>query len=111
MRLSESKILSLYQQTPSEHMTYDFYRCHKCNWLFTLRYEKRATVMMNEGKQQGICKHCGSTRYSPSWPRFLGWLRPDVVAFVGRLILARGVAPFAEKKAQWALPYIERLVG
>jgi len=103
MKLSESKILAEYYKTPESDRCYDFYRCYKCQRVFS----REAEIANLQGRS--ICK-CGSSRYTPSWPTFLEWLRPDIVGYTVKLVLARAIAPLADKYASWLLPYIERCV-
>ena len=109
MRLSESAVLTEYN-TPLKH-SFDFYRCYKCNRLFTREQEKYMFSWMtkNPEVQPKICS-CGSMKYSPSWPTFLGWIKPSVIRYVFKLVLAREIAPWMDGHYPGVLPYIEWLV-
>lgn len=110
MRIKDSLVLSRYFETSSSG-NYDFYRCFSCKSLITRHQEKKffELAAMLPDKDIRMCP-CGSLRYSPGWPVRLEWLTPRVIKFVSKLILVRVVATWAEKNAQWALPYIERIV-
>jgi hypothetical protein len=88
---------------------YDFYRCYACRRVITRQDELRTFTTAN-GDPLRICA-CGSLRYSPSWPVGLEWARPHVAGFVLKLLLARKVAPFAERRAPFLMPIVEKLVS
>lgn len=88
---------------------YDFYRCYSCRRIITRQDELRVFARAN-GDGLRICA-CGSLRYSPSWPVGLEWIRPHVAGFVVKLILARKVAPLAERRAPFLIPVVEKLVA
>ncbi len=102
MLLAESKVFAEYAKTPKEGV-YDFYRCYKCGRVFTREGELKA---FGEDGVKAVCG-CGSQKYSPAWPIWFDWLKPSVIKYTIKLLLARGLAPWAEKKAQWLLPYLE----
>jgi DNA-directed RNA polymerase subunit RPC12/RpoP len=102
--LSESKVFAEYRKTPKSDRVYDFYRCFKCG-----RVLSRETEILRM-EEDSMCP-CGSTRYSPSWPRTIEWVRPDIAKYTVKLFLARGVAPWAsEHNLDGLVSYIERLV-
>jgi hypothetical protein len=88
---------------------YDFYRCCSCARIITRQDELRAFATAN-GDRLRICG-CGSLHYSPSWPVGPEWIRPHVAGFVLTLLLARKVAPFAERRAPFLMPILEKLVA
>lgn len=115
MRISDSKVFAEFAKTPKEG-AYDFYRCGKCNRIFsrehetsTFKYLGKLDLGPNEDKQIRIC-NCGSRKYSPSWPTGLEWIRPGVARYVVKLVLAREVAPWLDKHFPWPLPLVEFLV-
>lgn len=53
---------------------------------------------------------CRSLRYSPTRPSVIEWLKPSVITYTLKLVLARGLAPWLEDHCPKALPLVERLV-
>lgn len=104
MRLMESEVLSDYLKTPEKDRVFDFYRCYKCGNLFNRREELKWFA--------GAKCACGSQKYSPSWPRRFDWVRPSVIAYTLKVILARNLAPLVDRapRLRWLLKYIERMV-
>lgn len=113
MRLNESAILTAYQEG-SDKGNFDFYRCDNCRRVITREEELLAfsngETLVDENRAQ-ICP-CGSKKYKPERPRRLrwNWLRPNVIRYTLKLVLARGLAPWCDRHFQWPLPWIERLV-
>jgi hypothetical protein len=89
---------------------HDWYRCYKCKRLFTYEEERaRLNAMPSQDEDKAkICK-CGSLKYTPTRMSGFDWLRPNVVAYTLKLVLARGIAPWFERHFKSALPWIERL--
>jgi hypothetical protein len=108
MRLADSRAFKFYEFAPNQH---DFYRCVKCNVIFTYEHERTRLWEMKRDSdvKMYICR-CRSRRYAPTKPTLLEWLDPKVLLYTVKLVLARGVAPWAEHRANWLLPYIEWLV-
>lgn len=88
--------------------SWDFYRCYKCHRVFTYEQEQSRIARMDLGEGLTICP-CRSMRYGPARPAGIEWLKPSVITYTGKLVLARGVAPWVEKRLPSALPLIERL--
>lgn len=132
MRMVDSPVFREYMKTPREG-AYDFYRCMKCDAIFTRETEvarlRAGTLSHDDSRPFSICA-CGSLRYSPSWPyrspagplgRFLGmeykiirgnqWLDSYILAYTLKLVLARGVAPWLDRHFPQALGLVERLVA
>ena len=109
MRLSESEVFAEYAKTPQDDRCYDFYRCYKCLRVFSRQEELESIVRIDQG--ENFCE-CGSTRFTPSWPVGVEWLKPNVAKYAIKLFLARGVAPKLDKYSytRFALPWIEKLV-
>jgi hypothetical protein len=111
--IDETVALKALQLKPAhrpEDRAYDFYRCYSCRRVITRADELRAFRVTDNGGRPWICA-CGSGRYSPTWPVAMEWLQPRIVSFVAKLVLARAVAPLAEKRAPFLLSYLERLVA
>ena len=90
---------------------HDWYRCYKCNSVFTYEQERarfKAMELIDESKVR-MCR-CGSLKYAPA--RLVGpeWFKPAVVAYTLKLVLARGLAPWLEERFPAALPLVEFLV-
>jgi hypothetical protein len=85
---------------------FDFYRCYSCRRVFTREAEERA---FREAEKTGDCRicKCGATKYTPTRPVGLEWF--GVMGYVRKLVLARAVAPFAERRAPFVMPFLERL--
>lgn len=107
MKIADSEVFAEYAKTPEEDRVFDFYRCYKCQSVFTR--EDELYGFRNADERGRICK-CGSSKYGPGWPTWFGWLKPCVVRYTLKMILAREVAPWCEKHFQAALPVIEKLV-
>jgi hypothetical protein len=56
-----------------------------------------------------MCR-CLSAKYRVSRPRALEWLRPSVLAYAWKVVLARKLAPWLEQRLPGALKYVEKLV-
>lgn len=87
---------------------FDFWRCYTCGRLFTYEQERARMVSLEHDLKARMCP-CGSMKYKPARPTSLEWLKPNVVTYTLKLVLARGVAPWAEKHYPRALPWLERL--
>ncbi len=106
-KIEESKVLSQYHKTPQDGV-YDFYRCYVCGRVFSRAHEVKAFIDGVDDKK--LCA-CGSKKYSPAWPAGLEWLKPSILSYTAKLILARAVAPWCESHhLEFLLPPIERLV-
>lgn len=110
MLLTESDVFKKYALGRKEH-SFDFYRCYKCMRVFTREQEWSSLAKMNAQPfgRSGICA-CGSMKYSPTWPVFWEWLKPGVLRYTLKCVLARGIAPWLERHWQKPLPFVERLV-
>jgi len=110
MTLSDFKVLKWYQDELTSRSR-DFYRCYRCGRLFTREWElatmARLARIEADDDTVDICP-CGSKRYLPSKPVLLGWLRPSIVKYVYKLVLARGIAPLAERYRPELLPYLDK---
>lgn len=92
--MNYKKVEEFYQFAAGKH---DFYRCLKCNRIFTQEYERvRLQKISEEQKTQYI--HCTSLRYTPAQPIGPEWLKPSILLYAFKVIMARVVAPFAVKK-------------
>lgn len=112
MRLKDSKTFALYELT-SKDGAYDFYSCHKCGRIFTREDELKAFKVASAEEDEvkvRICD-CGSKRYSPAFPHGFLWLKPNVIKYTVKLLLARGLAPWADRNFPVLLPIIEKLVS
>lgn len=87
---------------------FDFWRCYACGAVITYEQERARMIAMERDLKTTICR-CGSMKYKPTNPHGFEWLKLSVVTYVLKLILARGIAPWAEKRFPRALPWIERL--
>lgn len=99
-----SKILDFYTYGKGTH---DFYRCYSCHRIFTHEQEVVRIAAMGEEKNARMCS-CGSRKYVGTKPIGQEWLRPAVVAYTLKLVLARGLAP---KLPKFLLPAVEFFVG
>lgn len=88
---------------------YDFSRCYKCKRVFTYEQERARIAAMEYDLNMTICP-CKSMLYSPAKPVGTEWLKPSVLTYTAKLVLARGLAPWLESRFPKALPLIERLV-
>lgn len=108
--------------------TYDFWRCYACGLIMTHEQERARVALMEMDYKQTICP-CGSMKYKPTKPRLVArhkwsplrlltknrlfkqneWLESTVLTYVVKLVLARGVAPWAERNFPRALPLLKRL--
>lgn len=108
MKLSERAAFQFYEPRPG---MWDFFRCLKCNAIFTYEEERVRLLRMRttDDKQMLIC--CTSKKYQPAFPVWREWLRPNVLKYTIKLLLARGLAPWAEERCNWLLHVIEPLVA
>lgn len=88
---------------------YDFWRCYKCHAIFTYEQERSRIANMEFDCRATMCP-CRSLRYSPTLPSVIEWLKPSVITYTLKLVLARGLAPWLEDHCPKALPLVERLV-
>lgn len=88
------KVVSFYEFAPGRH---DFYRCVKCQSIFTLQYERERIAEMSKHGDRTLFIHCTSLRYQPALPTWYEWFYPRVFIFAAKVLLARVVAPWAEK--------------
>jgi len=117
------KIKALQGELRNDGKVYDLYRCRKCGHVFTREEELEFYAMGSlftpeEEREETICP-CGSMKFEPKRPpkkpsemlrkEFRRW---RIWAYVGKLVLARWLAPKLEKNRnlQFLLPYIEKLV-
>ena len=89
----------------------DFYRCYKCNRLFTRAQERTVFDLAGSSNEDtaAVCG-CGSGKYSPTLPRWYEWAKPSVLSYTAKLVLARGLAPWCEKHLPELLSTIDWLV-
>lgn len=108
MSLSDRKEFAFYEFKPG---MWDFFRCAKCNAIFTYEEERTRLDHMRRIADTSMYIHCTSHRYGPTQPRGSEWLRLNVARYTVKLFLARGVAPYAERYAPFLLPLLARLVS
>ena len=65
---------------PDYGYSYDFYVCKKCNRIVT-------HLQMQARMQTGKVCPCGALKYSPTWPRPLQWLQPNILTLAVYRIL------------------------
>lgn len=87
-----SKVEEFYEFRPGRH---DFYRCVKCQTLFTQQHERER--MMELTDNEALFIHCTSLRYQPTLPYWWEWLLPKTQLYAMKVLLARAVAPWAKK--------------
>jgi hypothetical protein len=107
-----SASLDFYKASTEDQRRWDFFRCYKCNALFTQEEERIRVIeagRLVDDRAAYICT-CKSRRYSPSFPKGLEWLRWGVIRYTMKCVLAREIYPRAQKHFKAALPLIERLV-
>jgi hypothetical protein len=104
MSLSSNPVFAEYEKDRKQSV-YDFYRCYKCGSIFS-REDEIYRLRNCDGR---MCS-CGSAKYSPTMPNLFEWLKPTIVKYTVKLILARGLAAWLYQHARFALPLIERLV-
>lgn len=95
-----------YKFKPGFH---DFFRCYTCGAIFTFEQERANMAAMEHDLKMTMCP-CGSLRYKPSKPLWYQWLKPRVLTYTVKLVLARGLAPWLEDRYPKALPLVEKLV-
>lgn len=95
-----------YKFKPGAH---DFWRCYSCGLIFTYEQERGRMQAMEHDFKATICP-CKSMKYKPAMPRGIEWLRPSVLTYTLKLVLARGLAPWLEDHFPRALPLVETLV-
>jgi len=83
---------------------FDFYRCFACGSLFTRDQEQEAFR-----EERGACP-CKSLKYRPSHPVGLDWAKPNILSYVAKIFIARGIAPWCEKHFSPILPLLGKLV-
>lgn len=88
--------------------SWDFYRCYKCHRLFTYEQEQSRMARLSLDERASMCP-CMSLRYGPARPAGFEWLKWSVITYTGKLVLARGLAPWLEENFPKALPIVERL--
>lgn|SRR5512144_2299649 len=110
MSLADSAVFAQYNYSRKTG-AFDFYRCYKCNGIFTREQEmyEFARAARNPNDRLRMCP-CGSVKYSPSFPRFWEWPYWPVLRYTVKLTLARGLAPWLDKHFPKALPLVERMV-
>ena len=111
MRFEDSDVLMAYRQTVAQG-SYDFYRCQSCHRVFSREEEKLAFAVAaknNSERQVRMCR-CGARRYSPTWPVGFEWMHPNVIAYTLKLALARGLAPWLDRRFRPALRLVEYFV-
>jgi hypothetical protein len=102
-----SKVLDFYEFGLGKH---DFYRCVKCNGIFTYEQERIRISRMPERGDMMI--HCTSKKYQPTVPSWWEWARPSVLKYTVKLVLARGLYPILKKHGmRRTMRLIERLVS
>lgn len=87
--MSYEKVEAFYKFGPGVH---DFYRCEKCNTLFTREYEKIRLSEFSTTRSKSYI-HCNSLRYAPGTPLWYEWLKPSVLKYAFKVVMARVVAP------------------
>jgi len=89
---------------------HDFWRCYSCHRIFTYEQERARVILMEHDASAAMCS-CRSLRYKPTRPSGIEWIRPNVLTYTLKLVLARGLGPWLEEKMPAALPYLESLVA
>jgi len=114
MRIDETEFLK--KLSPEKDLNaYDFYRCQACKRLLTrideLKFFARVNSDLSAPDARVDFCPCLSRRFSPSFPNGLGeWLNPRIIYYTLKLIAARVVAPFMERRAPFVVPLLERFV-
>jgi len=121
MRFEDSEVLMAYRQTAANG-SYDFYRCTTCHRVFSREDEKRAfaaAAKQTNERSVRMCR-CGGRRYSPTWPvtkwSYLPWrcdsewLQLNVLAYTAKLVMARGLAPWLDRRFRPGLKLVEYFV-
>lgn len=88
---------------------FDFWRCYSCGEIFTYEQERLRMALMEHDPKASMCR-CLGMKYKPTRPRWYEWIRPSVLTYTVKLLLARGLAPWLEVHLPGALPLVERLV-
>ena len=98
MKISDSEILQAYHDDLGARK-HDFYACYKCGRVLTREREKAVWEAAEAGRLPSsgveICP-CGSAKYSPTKPVGFDWLRPSILSYTLKLVLARELAPVLE---------------
>lgn len=102
-----SKVIDFYAFGPGIH---DFYRCVKCNGIFTHEQERIRIAQMTADSDVTRWIHCRSQKYSPTRPYLFEWLKPAVLKYTIKVVLARGLYPKVKPGGRLARA-IERLVS
>jgi hypothetical protein len=89
---------------------WDFFRCQKCQGVFTYEQERIRLDHMRRIGDTAMYICCTSHKYQPTFPTRYEWLKPNVFIYTAKLVLARGLAPWADKHCRWLLPLIEPFV-
>ena len=118
-----SSIKKIQDDRKADGKHFDFYRCRECKRIFTreeeLEFYAWAELLSPEEEREATICPCGSMKFKPARPPASAWsmLKKDyrrwrIWSYVGKLILARAVAPWLEKKPnlRFLLRYIEKLV-
>jgi hypothetical protein len=106
--VNERAVFDFYEFKPG---MWDFYRCQRCNGIFTYEQEQVKLLEMRLFGDATMYIHCRSHKYGPTIPLWWEWLRPNVLKYTIKLFLARGLAPIARKRSPFLLPYIGVLVS
>ena len=88
--------------------SHDFWRCYECGRILTYEEERYRVSRLNSDMRLTICD-CGSMRFRATRPRGIEWIYPRVAVYVAKLVIARGIAPWLERRYPKALPLAERL--
>lgn len=102
-----SRVMDFYEFRPGRH---DFYRCVKCNGIFTQEQERVRIAQMAAEQDSTRWIHCKSQKYSPTRPHLFEWLYPSVLKYTVKVVLARGLYPSVKQGGLLARA-IERLVS
>lgn len=102
-----SKVIDFYAFNLGSH---DFYRCVMCHKIFTHEQERIRIAQMTTDQDTMRWIHCRSQKYSATQPYLFEWLRPAVLKYTIKLVLARGLYPKVKPGGLLAQA-IERLVS
>jgi hypothetical protein len=93
---------------------FDFYRCYKCGKVITREEELMFYAWANEippgQEDEAVICDCGSMKIIPVKMSGDEWREKNVLRYSIKIILARGLIPWLEKKFPAALPWAEWLL-